>query len=348
MERRIPAFAAQRGSILKFPHPQSSEHETSADFQKRVDKAMLTRLDEIIKKMKQDEVSKWTDPDFGYDEDDETRGAEAIYRGGTRKNPAMPDPSALRWDRPTYKGGDDVMGAGAVATGEGDEGEGGEDDDEYGDEYDDEYGDEYGGGSQELCEEGSLWVDGAGSADVIQGKLGDCWLLGALATLATRDELLSKVFWDPREANPLKPFETMEGVKSAKGLYGERFKEYGIFVCRFMKDFVWNYVIIDDRIPVFDSDAKPPRVVFAKSQDPNELWVMMIEKAYAKLHKSYDSLIGGCVERERGERGEREKERECHKSYVGCVRGQGQGWGGMSGRGTGGYVGAWMGGLVTK
>lgn len=50
------------------------------------------------------------------------------------------------------------------------------------------------------------------------------------------------------------------------------------------------YVIIDDRLPV---KAKDGRLIFAGNKDPNELWVPLIEKAYAKLHGCYKSLIGG-------------------------------------------------------
>jgi calpain len=50
------------------------------------------------------------------------------------------------------------------------------------------------------------------------------------------------------------------------------------------------YVLIDDRMPVNQSNGK---LIFGKCKDPNELWVPLIEKAYAKLHGSYKALIKG-------------------------------------------------------
>jgi hypothetical protein len=72
----------------------------------------------------------------------------------------------------------------------------------------------------------------------------------------------------------------------------DAFKEYGMYVLRFFKDSYIIYVIIDDKLPV---KRKDKRLIFGRSKDPNELWVPLIEKAYAKLHGSYKSLIGGFV-----------------------------------------------------
>ncbi|KAE9330375.1 hypothetical protein PF001_g445 [Phytophthora fragariae] len=120
----------------------------------------------------------------------------------------------------------------------------------------------------------TLFADGVSSGDVIQGNLGDCWFLSALSVVATRSDLLEQTFWRR-----------------------DQHKAKGLFVCKFMKNFVWNYVLIDDRLPVFGfTDKKAGKPYFARCRNPNELWVSLLEKAYAKLHGSYEALIGGFVD----------------------------------------------------
>lgn len=50
--------------------------------------------------------------------------------------------------------------------------------------------------------------------------------------------------------------------------------------------------MVDDWIPC-EGRGKP---AFAKSRKRNELWVSILEKAYAKLHGSYEALEGGVVQ----------------------------------------------------
>jgi hypothetical protein len=63
-----------------------------------------------------------------------------------------------------------------------------------------------------------------------------------------------------------------------------------MYVCRFYKSFGWRYVLIDDRFAFKDNDY-----VYGKCRKPYELWVNLIEKAYAKLHGCYFALTSGDI-----------------------------------------------------
>ena len=46
-------------------------------------------------------------------------------------------------------------------------------------------------------------------------------------------------------------------------------------------------IILDDYIPCLDQEP-----IFARNNG-NELWAILIEKAFAKLNGTYESIIGG-------------------------------------------------------
>ena len=50
----------------------------------------------------------------------------------------------------------------------------------------------------ELSSNPSLYVDGTSRKDVIQGILGDCWLLSTCAAVAKREDLMHRVL-DPKQ-----------------------------------------------------------------------------------------------------------------------------------------------------
>jgi calpain-15 len=113
-----------------------------------------------------------------------------------------------------------------------------------------------------------LFSSSASSADVVQGALGDCWFLSALAVVAAREPLLRSLF--------------VETGQESQGRY----------CLQFFKAGDWVLVYVDDRVPC-DAAGKP---LYCRSTDPNELWPILIEKAYAKLHGSYESLVAGFAD----------------------------------------------------
>jgi len=117
----------------------------------------------------------------------------------------------------------------------------------------------------ELTAEASLFVDGVDEGDVIQGRLGNCYLLSALCVLACSDMIESLIL--------------------------NSWPEYGIYQCRFYKNQEWHLVLVDDQIPMDENNL----VFFGQCRDPNEYWVQIIEKAYAKIHGSYGAIEHGVI-----------------------------------------------------
>eukprot|EP00091_Calanus_sinicus_P021518 TRINITY_DN6407_c0_g1_i1.p1 TRINITY_DN6407_c0_g1~~TRINITY_DN6407_c0_g1_i1.p1 ORF type:complete len:140 (-),score=18.76 TRINITY_DN6407_c0_g1_i1:287-706(-) len=118
-----------------------------------------------------------------------------------------------------------------------------------------------------------LVINGVGRHDVVQGKLGNCWFVAASSVLAGVPKLWERVVPDARD---------QEWDPDAPDKYS------GVFRFHFWRFGNWLEVLVDDLIPT--RDGVP---VFTYSKDIDEFWGALLEKAYAKIHGSYEALDGG-------------------------------------------------------
>lgn len=118
-----------------------------------------------------------------------------------------------------------------------------------------------------------LFGDAVESRDICQGALGDCWLLAALACLAEHKGAINAVF-KTKERNP-------------RGKYRMRIFDG--------TNNDWRTIIIDDNIPcnraAYERDGAC-RPIFCQPNG-NELYVMLLEKAFAKFCGSFAAIEGG-------------------------------------------------------
>jgi hypothetical protein len=114
-------------------------------------------------------------------------------------------------------------------------------------------------------------VDGTSRFDINQGLVGNCWAMSAIANLALNSSLLYKV---------VPKWQSFQ--EDYAGIFHFKFWQYG----------KWIDVVVDDYLPALPANYSS-RLAFVKSKSENEFWAALLEKAYAKLHGSYQLLESG-------------------------------------------------------
>jgi len=119
--------------------------------------------------------------------------------------------------------------------------------------------------------------------DILQGALGDCWLLAAMATLAEHEGAIASRFLT-QEVDPRGQYRI--------SLYDPQSKQ-------------WRKIIVDDFVPCQRDPRAPDGVMRNRSGMPEalyahpngqEIWALVLEKAMAKLCGSYASIEAGITE----------------------------------------------------
>ena len=109
-----------------------------------------------------------------------------------------------------------------------------------------------------------LFLEDPEPDDIKQGYLGDCYLMAALCAMATTPNVIRDLFID----------------RSDVGVYG----------IKFYVDGKQRIIVINDLLPTYKW-----KLISAQSIPNRNLWVIMLEKAYAKLHNFYGAINGGIA-----------------------------------------------------
>lgn len=148
----------------------------------------------------------------------------------------------------------------------------------------------------EIFDKPTFFAEGSSFDDIIQGNLGDCWLLAAFSILTCNDKFVKDICV----------------IQDA---------EIGVYGFVLYRDGDWHQCIIDDKLylraPSYDESGDvvlgmygvqqrdqeksynelfqkgSKSLYFAQCRNEDETWVPLLEKALAKAHGSYAALIGG-------------------------------------------------------
>ncbi|ODA83010.1 hypothetical protein RJ55_01519 [Drechmeria coniospora] len=148
----------------------------------------------------------------------------------------------------------------------------------------------------EIFDKPQFYIEGPTANDVRQGRDGDCWLMSALCTLSNKEGLIERlcVAHDPDV-----------------GVYGFVFHRDGEWISEIVDDFLYltksdydesytDRVLFDECERINPEEAyrkiyqsNSGALYFAQCEHPQETWLPLLEKCYAKAHGDYAAIEGG-------------------------------------------------------
>ena len=111
-----------------------------------------------------------------------------------------------------------------------------------------------------------MFYEGIKTTDVRQGKLNDSWLLSAISVVAQSPKLIERI------------------------ILTKSYSRYGLYRVKLCRMGAWQVIALDDYFPCYPL-GEP---IFSKNNG-KELWVILLEKAFAKLYGNYMSLEVGNI-----------------------------------------------------
>mmetsp|Transcript_15027 Transcript_15027/g.15768 ORF Transcript_15027/g.15768 Transcript_15027/m.15768 type:complete len:951 (+) Transcript_15027:19-2871(+) len=112
--------------------------------------------------------------------------------------------------------------------------------------------------------------DSFGNPSVIQGTLPDETFIGVLMAVASYEDGI-----------------LMENIIYSRP---DDFKQFGVYTCRFYVEGEWVEAITDTRIPCIMDEDQRYLPIYSRSPIRKEMWISLIEKAYAKALGSYHAV----------------------------------------------------------
>lgn len=115
-------------------------------------------------------------------------------------------------------------------------------------------------------EKGSKFID----CDCKQGLIAQSWFIGALTMTGGRSQEILKLIVE------------------------KDYFDRGFVSFQFFKNGKWVQVIVDTLLP-YEKQSNSRTSVYCSNANPQEFWLALMEKAYIKLHGSYESVCQGDV-----------------------------------------------------